>query len=59
MSGKCGEENCFSKLKRDDVIAIRVLSRQGMGNYEIAKRFGVTGTTIKKIVRREKWRWLK
>lgn len=59
MAGRKGEENCFSKLTRDNVIAIRMMSRHGVGNYAIARRFGVSGTTIKKILRREKWAWLK
>lgn len=44
------------KLKDEDVIQIRKLYQNGIKNKELAKKFGVTHSNIRKIVTKETWR---
>ena len=50
-----GESNHASKLKREDVDEIRALAIQGSRGVDLARRFGVTKTTISDIVLRKTW----
>jgi hypothetical protein len=48
-----GEGNANAKLTEADVRAIR---RSAASAAELVRRYGVTGSTIRMIVRRETWR---
>ncbi len=53
---KClGESNGRSKLNADKVIEIRKLREDGYSNYKLAEKFGVSRTTIIRIVSRVLW----
>lgn len=52
-----GEKQGLSKLKESDVIKIRHLFKNKMGNtYSLAKKFNVSNVTIGNIVNRYTWR---
>ena len=53
-----GEGHELSKLKNEDVMRIRELSRNGMGSAAISRRFCVNPQTISKIVHRHLWKHL-
>ena len=50
---KNGSENANSRLKESDVLLIRESTES---NRSVAKRFGVSHTTIRAIKNREMWR---
>lgn len=50
-----GESNAQAKLTEPDVIAIRALRKDGMLQYEIAERFGISRANVGYIVRRKTW----
>lgn len=54
-----GESQGLSKLTEDDVRAIRVLSREGASQREIAKLFGVTRSPIQWILSGKTWKHVK
>ena len=49
-----GERNGAAKLTADDVRKIRVFARV-LYQRVIAEKYGVSQTTVSKIVRRERW----
>lgn len=51
-----GEKCGLSRLKRDEVLKIRKLEKEGTTQVEIAKMFNVWQTTISRIVRRDTWK---
>lgn len=52
-----GERNGSARLHESDVIAIRTLHASGSaGHGKIAKKFGVSKTMIRSIIRRENWK---
>lgn len=52
-----GIRNSNSKLTDSDVLSIRSSYKQGcLNQYELAKKFNVSQTTIGCVVRRETWR---
>lgn len=53
----CGERSYFSKLKNEDVIYI--LNNHELNNVELAKKFGVSRTTISSIRNGRTWKQLK
>ena len=55
-SAKKGEDHQFSKLKSSDVLEIRRLSLEGMGQNKISKLFGVAKFTIHSIVKGLTWK---
>jgi hypothetical protein len=55
-SSKKGEDHQFSKLKSSDVLEIRRLNSEGMGQNKIAKLFGVAKFTIHSIVKGLTWK---
>ena len=54
--GQRGSNNVHSKLAESDVKKIRELSLVGVSQRKLAKRFGVSDSTIGRIVRKEKWK---
>lgn len=56
LTGLCaGEKNGRSKIGASDVIAIRRLSGDGLGQAEIAAMFNVSRRNISLIVSRARW----
>jgi len=54
-----GEQKGTAKLSEREVLEIRALHRQDWpGKRVVAKRFGVSATTIKTIVMGETWKHL-
>jgi len=54
-----GEKNAMSKLSELEVLSIRELYHhgvRGLGQIEMARKFGVTKITIRKIIKRITWR---
>lgn len=51
-----GEENFKAKLKEDDVLFI--FNCDSMTQEELAKKFGVTQSTINHIKKGRTWSWL-
>jgi hypothetical protein len=51
-----GENHGRAKLSEHDVRTIRSLSAQGLPALQIAKRYGVSSSTIDRILKRETWR---
>lgn len=51
-----GEEHGLSKLKTEQVLAIRERHAQGATIYRLAQEYAVTKRTIQQIVRRLTWR---
>lgn len=57
-----GEANYFHKLTNDQVLDIKktyVRNSRTFGGNALAKKYGVSFTTINKIVREKKWKHLK
>jgi hypothetical protein len=54
-----GEKNGSARLTEADIPIIRQLYRDGMFQYEIAAKFGVTQRTICLITRQETWKHVK
>lgn len=52
---KRGEQNGNSKLSRGQVNNIRQMSQSGVEGKKLAEMFGVSATTISKIVRYKSW----
>ena len=50
-----GANNNNSKLSTKQVAQVRRLHRQGYNSSQIAKRFGVDPSTIRKITNKESW----
>jgi hypothetical protein len=59
MSGYRGVKNRFAKLIDADVLAMRTLHEQGWSLHFLSRIFQVSRTHTKRIVRGEKWAWLK
>ena len=55
-SSKKGESNHASKLTSSDVLEIRRLSSEGMGQRKIGKKFNVTKGTISSILKGLTWK---
>lgn len=55
-SSRRGEESIYAKLKNDDVLRIRELSKNGMGNTEIGKIFGMSRQAVYAINKRISWK---
>ncbi|PEJ68135.1 hypothetical protein COL30_12070 [Bacillus pseudomycoides] len=53
---KKGEKNHRSKLTKDDVIKIRMLSEQGLSQYKLSERFKVSRSSIADIVNYRTWK---
>lgn len=53
-----GESKPSAKLTEKDVMAIREEYRNGVWPSVLAKRYGVSSSTIKKIVKGKKWKYL-
>ena len=51
-----GEGHQFSKLKQSDVLEIRRLSSEGMGQRKIGEKFNVTKTAISHILKGLTWK---
>jgi hypothetical protein len=51
-----GENQCFSKLKTQNVIDIRRLRKEGISARELGKRFGVEESSIRNIVNYKSWK---
>lgn len=54
-----GQENGFSKLTEGQVLEILELQAQGLGQRQIAMRFGVGRTTVSHILAGRTWRHLR
>lgn len=55
-----GENRCGSKLTQDDVDKIRKIYRRGdkeFGAKPLARRYGISCTTLRNIIKRKKWRY--
>lgn len=50
-----GERSGMARLSELDVLTIRQAHADGLTFYRLAKIYGVNGTTIARIVRRERW----
>lgn len=59
MSGFRGTKHWSNKLIETDVLAMRALFLLGLSPYLLAKIFQVSRPHAKRIVRGEKWTWLK
>ena len=57
--GPKGEYHPAHKLMTSDVVEIRRMIMQGMGNQEIAQKFNVNHTTISDVRRGKTWRSVK
>lgn len=55
-SAKRGEDNFSSKLKTEDVLEIRRLSKEGMSQRKLAKQFNVTKSSIACIINKVTWK---
>lgn len=55
-SSKKGESNHASKLTSSDVLEIRRLNSEGMGQRKIGKKFNVTKTAISHILKGLTWK---
>lgn len=51
-----GERNKRGRLARDQVRSIHVLHSDGVGQREIARRFGVTHRAVRMIITGQSWR---
>jgi hypothetical protein len=51
-----GENHYFSKLKKSDILEIRRLSSEGIGQNKISKLFGVAKFTIYSILKGLTWK---
>lgn len=51
-----GESHWKSKLTEVDVLAIRGMSGKGYASWRVAKIFGVSSSTIRRIWRMDNWR---
>lgn len=56
---RSGSKNANSKLREEDVRAIRQLRKDGSAYASIARRFGVTKTAIRDICIRKRWSHVK
>jgi hypothetical protein len=54
-----GESNGSAKLNEDQVREIRRLASEGFRTRYIAEQFGICGSSVRLIVRREKWKHVK
>jgi predicted DNA-binding protein (UPF0251 family) len=50
-----GSSNCSAKLSEKDVVQIRQLAAEGMTQAIIARRFGISQTTVSAILRGKAW----
>ena len=50
-----GEKNSSAKMDRDKVLEIRRLSKKGVSQYEIARRYGIAQPTVNHIITRYHW----
>lgn len=50
-----GENNPAAKLTEQDVLVIRELSAEGLGQRKIARMFGVAKPTVKRILSGKTW----
>ena len=48
-----------AKLRPSDVRQIRFDAALGAGTQALARRYGVHRTTIRKVVKRQRWGWVK
>ena len=55
-SAKKGEDNIASKLTKSQVLEIRRLNKEGIGQRKISKIFGVQKNTISCIIHRITWK---
>jgi len=53
-----GSENGFSKLTEDEVRDIRRRHAAGEAGRALAREFGVSATSIRRIHRRQAWAWV-
>lgn len=53
---RSGEDNTVSKLKNDDVLKIRTLSKDGYSGQAIAEMYGVNRSTVNRILSGERWK---
>lgn len=51
----CGENHKLSKLKKEDILAIRELSKQKLSQKKIAEKFNVSRGLIGKILSGKGW----
>lgn len=54
-----GVKKSFSKLNPTKVREIRALKEAGLGNMEIAKKYGIHASSVKNIVTRQTWKEVK
>lgn len=54
-----GEKNHLTKLSRDEVINIKCSLLNNVSGNKLAKKYGVTRTSIYKIKNGVSWNWLK
>lgn len=57
LGNKCskGEKNGMSKLKKEDINTIKDLSKKGMTGVEISKIYGVSSSSIYRILKNKGW----
>lgn len=53
-----GTKSPNAKLNEAKVVEIRRLAADGVGSTELGRRFGVSESTIRDVVRRRLWAWL-
>ncbi len=53
---RCGSRVKTAKLNEEKVAEMRLLNQQGVGRVRLSKRFGVNGETVRRIIKRERWR---
>jgi len=55
----CGENRYLSKLKNNDILAIRILSKKGEKHSSIAKKYNVNPSVISEILSGRAWKHIK
>ena len=52
---KYGSDHKSAKLTEDQVIELRKLRNEGVSTVELARKYGVDGSTIVNIAKRRSW----
>ena len=55
-SSKKGEDNQSAKLTIENVLEIRLLNLEGIGQRKIGRKFNVAKSTVASIVNRKTWK---
>jgi hypothetical protein len=55
LGHRAGEKNPFAKLTEQQVRAIKTMSRDGVRNFEITRKFGLPKSTVRSIIVGQSW----